>query len=237
MRQWNVRAQVYCLELVAWNKTFGYEVAVDHPVGQSYSDRLRFLPPRHILPATSSSFAAQATSSPTVLSQRCQGQEHLDGSGCYQALTACTESILEAAALNRMGNTNTPLHAIVIQRRKEGEIKPERIERLLSSLNQTTETSENRNCQSSENRRHVARMGKSRYAYRVLVGRPEGKRPLGRPRCRREDNIKMDLREVGYDDRDWINLAHDRDQWRAYVRTAMNLRVPYSQCSGAHGYG
>ncbi|KAJ4442251.1 hypothetical protein ANN_12117 [Periplaneta americana] len=65
---------------------------------------------------------------------------------------------------------------------------------------------------------HVARMGESRNAYRVLVGRPEGKRPLGRPRRRWEDNIKMDLREVGYDDRDWINLAQDRDRWRAYVR-------------------
>ncbi|KAJ4428332.1 hypothetical protein ANN_24351 [Periplaneta americana] len=57
---------------------------------------------------------------------------------------------------------------------------------------------------------HVARMGESRNAYRVLVGRPEGKRPLGRPRRRWEDNIKMDVREVGYDDRDWINLAQDR---------------------------
>ncbi|KAJ4442380.1 hypothetical protein ANN_03966 [Periplaneta americana] len=72
---------------------------------------------------------------------------------------------------------------------------------------------------------HVARMGEYRNAYRVLVGRPEGKRPLGRPRRRWEDNIKMDLREVGYD-REWINLAQDRDQWRAYVRAAMNLRVP-----------
>ncbi|KAJ4426942.1 hypothetical protein ANN_26741 [Periplaneta americana] len=71
---------------------------------------------------------------------------------------------------------------------------------------------------------HVARMGESRNGYRVLVGRPEGKRPLGRPRRRWEDNIKMDLREVGYDDRDWINLAQDRDLWRAYVRAAMNLR-------------
>ncbi|KAJ4430052.1 hypothetical protein ANN_22260 [Periplaneta americana] len=71
---------------------------------------------------------------------------------------------------------------------------------------------------------HVARMGESRNAYRVLVGRPEGKRPLGRPRRRWEDNIKMDLREVGYDDRDWIDLAQDRDRWRAYVRAAMNLR-------------
>ncbi|KAJ4427731.1 dimethyladenosine transferase [Periplaneta americana] len=59
-------------------------------------------------------------------------------------------------------------------------------------------------------------MGESRNAYRVLVGRPEGKRPLGRPRRRWEDGIKMDLREVGYDDRDWINLTQDRDRWRAY---------------------
>ncbi|KAJ4428164.1 hypothetical protein ANN_24179, partial [Periplaneta americana] len=73
---------------------------------------------------------------------------------------------------------------------------------------------------------YVAHMGESRNAYRVLVGRPEGKRPLGRPRRRWEDNIKMDLREVGYDGGDWINLARDRDQWRAYVRAAMNLRVP-----------
>ncbi|KAJ4436360.1 hypothetical protein ANN_18992 [Periplaneta americana] len=71
---------------------------------------------------------------------------------------------------------------------------------------------------------HVARMGESRNAYRVLVGRPEGKRPLRRPRRRWEDNIKMDLREVGYGGRDWINLAQDRDQWRAYVRAAINLR-------------
>ncbi|KAJ4445390.1 hypothetical protein ANN_07195 [Periplaneta americana] len=71
---------------------------------------------------------------------------------------------------------------------------------------------------------HLARMGESRNAYRVLVGRPEGKRPLRRPRRRWEDNIKMELREVGYDGRDWINLAQDRDQWRAYVRAAMNLR-------------
>ncbi|KAJ4445059.1 hypothetical protein ANN_06858 [Periplaneta americana] len=72
---------------------------------------------------------------------------------------------------------------------------------------------------------HVARMGESRNAYTVLVGLPEGKRPLERPRRRWEDNIKMDLREVGYDGRDWINLAQDRDQWRAYVRAAMYLRL------------
>ncbi|KAJ4440105.1 hypothetical protein ANN_08238 [Periplaneta americana] len=75
----------------------------------------------------------------------------------------------------------------------------------------------------------VTRMGKSRNAYSVLVGRPEGKRPLGRPRRSWEDNIKMDLREVGYDGRDWINLAQDRDRWRAYVRAAMNLRA--HQCA------
>ncbi|KAJ4452085.1 hypothetical protein ANN_03601 [Periplaneta americana] len=73
---------------------------------------------------------------------------------------------------------------------------------------------------------HVAHMGESRNAYRVLVGRPEGKIPLGRPRRRWEDYIKLGLREVGYDDREWINLAQDRDRWRADVRAAMNLRVP-----------
>ncbi|KAJ4441667.1 hypothetical protein ANN_11525 [Periplaneta americana] len=67
---------------------------------------------------------------------------------------------------------------------------------------------------------HVAPMGKSRNAYRVLVGRPEGKKPLGRPRRRWEDNIKMDLRKVGYDDSDWINLTQDRDRW-ANVRAAI----------------
>ncbi|KAJ4431113.1 hypothetical protein ANN_19708 [Periplaneta americana] len=73
---------------------------------------------------------------------------------------------------------------------------------------------------------HVARMDESRNAYRMLVGRPEGKRPSGRPRRRWEDNIKMNLREMGYDDRDWINLAQDRDRWRAYERATMNLWVP-----------
>ncbi|KAJ4434696.1 hypothetical protein ANN_23264 [Periplaneta americana] len=67
---------------------------------------------------------------------------------------------------------------------------------------------------------HIASMGESRNAYRMLVGRPEGKRPLGSPRRRWEDNIKMDMREVEYDDRDWINLAQDRDRWQAYVRAA-----------------
>jgi hypothetical protein len=73
---------------------------------------------------------------------------------------------------------------------------------------------------------HVARMGEGRGAYRVLVGRPEGKRPLGRSRHRREDNIKMDLGEIGIDGTNWIRLAQDRVQWRAFVNTVMNLRVP-----------
>ena len=73
---------------------------------------------------------------------------------------------------------------------------------------------------------YVARLEESRNAYRVLVGKPEGKRPLGRQRHRWEDNIKIDLREVGCDSRDWKALAEDRDQWRAYVRAVMNLRVP-----------
>ena len=72
----------------------------------------------------------------------------------------------------------------------------------------------------------VARMEHSRNSYRVLVGKPEGKRPLGRPRHTWENNIKMDLREVGWDPGEWIDLAEDRDQWRAYVRAVMNLRVP-----------
>jgi hypothetical protein len=58
------------------------------------------------------------------------------------------------------------------------------------------------------------------------VGKPEGKRPLGRPRRRSVNNIKMDLREIGWDSVDWIELAKDRDQWRALVNTVMNLRVP-----------
>jgi hypothetical protein len=73
---------------------------------------------------------------------------------------------------------------------------------------------------------HVARMGEGRGFYRVLVGRPEGKRPLGRPRRRWQDNIKMDLREVGIDGANWIRLAQDRVQWRAFVNKVMNLRIP-----------
>jgi hypothetical protein len=69
-------------------------------------------------------------------------------------------------------------------------------------------------------------MGERRGAYRALVGKPEGGRPLGRPWRRWEDNIKMDLREVGWGSMDWINLVQDRDSWRASVNAVMNLRVP-----------
>jgi hypothetical protein len=72
---------------------------------------------------------------------------------------------------------------------------------------------------------HVAHIGEGRGAYRVLVGRHEGKRPLGRPRRRWEYNIKMDLREIGIDVAIWIRLDQDRVQWRAFVNTVMNLRV------------
>jgi hypothetical protein len=71
-------------------------------------------------------------------------------------------------------------------------------------------------------------MGETRNAYRILVGKPEGKRPLGRPRRRWVDNIKIDLRETECDGMDWIDLIQDRDQWRALVNTVMNLRVPYN---------
>jgi hypothetical protein len=70
-------------------------------------------------------------------------------------------------------------------------------------------------------------MGEGRSAYRVLVGRPEGKRPLGRPRRRWEDNIRMDLGEIEIDGANWIQLARDRVQWRAFVNAVMKLRVPY----------
>jgi len=73
---------------------------------------------------------------------------------------------------------------------------------------------------------NVALMGQGRGVYRVLVGKPEGKRPLGRPRRRWEDNIKMDLQEVGGGYGDWMELAQDRDRWRALVNTVMNFRVP-----------
>jgi hypothetical protein len=72
---------------------------------------------------------------------------------------------------------------------------------------------------------HVARTGEGIGAYRILVGRPEGKRPLGRPRRRWEYNIEVDLREIGIDGANWIRLAQYRVQWRAFVNTVMNLRV------------
>jgi hypothetical protein len=72
---------------------------------------------------------------------------------------------------------------------------------------------------------HAARMGKKRNAYRILVGKPEGKRPLGRPRLCGWRILRWIL-EIGWDGMDWINLSQDRDQWRALVNTVMNLRVP-----------
>jgi hypothetical protein len=69
-------------------------------------------------------------------------------------------------------------------------------------------------------------MGEKWNAYRILVGMPEGKYPLGRPKRRWVDNIKMDLKEIGWDGMDWIDVAQERDQWRAIVNTVMNLQVP-----------
>jgi hypothetical protein len=73
---------------------------------------------------------------------------------------------------------------------------------------------------------HVARMGEKRNVYRLLVGKPEGKRPLGRPRRRWVNNIRMDFGQVGWGDVDWIDLAQDRNRWRAVVNSVLNLRVP-----------
>jgi hypothetical protein len=73
---------------------------------------------------------------------------------------------------------------------------------------------------------HMAHMGEGRCVYRVLVGRPEGKRPLGRPRRKWEDNIKLVFREIGIDRANWLRLAQDRVDWRAFVNTVLNLRVP-----------
>ena len=72
----------------------------------------------------------------------------------------------------------------------------------------------------------MARMGEGKGVHRVLVGKPEGKRPLGRPRRRWEDNTKMDLQEVGGSYGDWMELAQNRDRWRALVGTVKNLRIP-----------
>jgi hypothetical protein len=69
-------------------------------------------------------------------------------------------------------------------------------------------------------------MGDKRNAYRLLVGKPEGKRPLGRPRRRWMDNIEMDIGEVGWRDVNWIDLAQDRNRWRTLVNSVLNLRVP-----------
>jgi hypothetical protein len=73
---------------------------------------------------------------------------------------------------------------------------------------------------------HVERMGEKRNAYKLLVGKPEGKRPLGSPRRRWVDNIRMDFGEVGWSDVDWIGLTQDRNRWRALVNSELNLRVP-----------
>jgi hypothetical protein len=73
---------------------------------------------------------------------------------------------------------------------------------------------------------HVARIGEGRVVYRVLVGKPEGRRPLGRPRHRWQYNIRMDFWEVGCGGVDWMELAQDRDRWRALVSAVMNLRLP-----------
>ena len=73
---------------------------------------------------------------------------------------------------------------------------------------------------------HVAHIGVRKAIYRVLVGKPEGRRPLGRLRHRWEDNIKMDLQEVGCGSIDWIDLTEDRDRWQALVKVVKNLRVP-----------
>jgi hypothetical protein len=77
-----------------------------------------------------------------------------------------------------------------------------------------------------EMRRHVTRVGEIRNAYKIFVGKPEGKRPLGKPRRRWKNNNRMNLRERRWESVDWIHLAENRDQWRAVVNTVMNLRLP-----------
>jgi hypothetical protein len=81
-------------------------------------------------------------------------------------------------------------------------------------------------CRIDEMGRACSTNGEKRNAYRILLGKPEGKRPLGRPRRRWEDNIRMDFKEIGWSGMDWIDLAQDRDQWRAFVNTVLNFRVP-----------
>jgi hypothetical protein len=73
---------------------------------------------------------------------------------------------------------------------------------------------------------HIARMGDKRNVYRLLVGKPEGRRPLGRPTCRWLDNIRMDLVEVGWGNVDWIGLAHDGNRWKVLVNSVLNFLVP-----------
>ena len=73
---------------------------------------------------------------------------------------------------------------------------------------------------------HVARMEESRSAFKILTYKPTGKRPLGRPRRRWEDNIKMEFEEIGINASNWVDSAQDRDYWRAFVNAALNLRVP-----------
>jgi hypothetical protein len=73
---------------------------------------------------------------------------------------------------------------------------------------------------------HVTCMGELRNSYSILVGKPEGKRPLVRRRCRWEDNIRLDLREIGWEGMDWMHLAQNRDQWQALVNTVMNVQFP-----------
>jgi hypothetical protein len=75
-------------------------------------------------------------------------------------------------------------------------------------------------------RRYAARIGEKRNAYRILVGKLEGKRPIGRPRRRWVDNIEINLREIGWGGMDWIDLAQNMEQWMAFVNTVMNFRVP-----------
>jgi hypothetical protein len=72
---------------------------------------------------------------------------------------------------------------------------------------------------------HVVHIGEMKKTYKILIGKPEGMRPPGTPRRRWEDNIKMDIREIGFGGVDWIHVAQDRDRWRAVVNTVMNLRV------------